>query len=160
MATVVKCDNIQCDALFEVDSFLGGHTFTCNQCGSRVTIRDLSYIATGDRRSSANFGSRPQYAPTEAESRLDFLDPQFARHKHSRRPVVWAIMALLLVLGLMASLLPVGVKPSYVVGGKSNPTVLPDPGLFGEALGRLVVNLTVVCFCAWRILKKSRGGRG
>jgi hypothetical protein len=43
MATVVKCDNPKCSAHYEVSSFLGGHTFTCNRCGSRVTIRDLSY---------------------------------------------------------------------------------------------------------------------
>lgn len=43
MATWVKCDNPRCTAEYEMSSFLGGHTFTCNQCGSRVTIRDLSY---------------------------------------------------------------------------------------------------------------------
>lgn len=42
MATTVKCDSPQCSARYEVSSFLGGHTFTRNQCGSRVTIRDLS----------------------------------------------------------------------------------------------------------------------
>jgi hypothetical protein len=42
MATTVKCDNPRCDAVYEVSSVLGGHTFTCNKCGSRVTIRDLS----------------------------------------------------------------------------------------------------------------------
>jgi len=44
VATTVKCDNPRCTALYEVSSFLGGHTFTCNKCGSRVTIRDLSFI--------------------------------------------------------------------------------------------------------------------
>ena len=47
MATVVKCDNPNCNAHYEVSSFLGGHTFTCNKCGSRVTVRDLSVVAQG-----------------------------------------------------------------------------------------------------------------
>lgn len=40
--TTVECDNPKCNALYEVPNFLGGHTFTCNRCGSRVTIRDVS----------------------------------------------------------------------------------------------------------------------
>jgi len=46
MATVVPCDNPRCTALYEVSSFLGGHTFTCNKCGSKVTVRDLSFIGS------------------------------------------------------------------------------------------------------------------
>jgi hypothetical protein len=40
-STTVICDNPRCNASYEVDNKLGGHTFTCSRCGSRVTIRDL-----------------------------------------------------------------------------------------------------------------------
>jgi hypothetical protein len=53
MATTVPCDNPNCAALYEVSSFLGGHTFTCNKCGSRVTIRDLSYTQPRQAQSTA-----------------------------------------------------------------------------------------------------------
>jgi hypothetical protein len=46
VAIVIKCDNPNCTAHYEVSSFLGGHTFTCNHCGSRVTIRDLCHIGS------------------------------------------------------------------------------------------------------------------
>jgi hypothetical protein len=49
VATTVKCDNPRCDALYEASSFLGGHTFRCEKCGWRVTIRDIS---TEARRAS------------------------------------------------------------------------------------------------------------
>ncbi len=52
MATTVKCDNPRCTALYEVSSFLGGHTFTCNRCESRVTIRDLSFIGAQAQESA------------------------------------------------------------------------------------------------------------
>jgi hypothetical protein len=42
-ATTVRCDNPKCNALYEISNMLGGHTFTCNRCGSKVTIRDLSF---------------------------------------------------------------------------------------------------------------------
>lgn len=41
-STAVRCDNPKCNALYEVPNLLGGHTFTCKKCGSRVTIRDVS----------------------------------------------------------------------------------------------------------------------
>lgn len=44
--TTVKCDNPKCAAIYDVPSYLGGHTFTCNQCGSKVTVRDLSFIGS------------------------------------------------------------------------------------------------------------------
>jgi hypothetical protein len=56
VATTVRCDNPRCTALYEVSSFLGGHTFTCNRCGSRVTIRDLSFIGAQAQESAR---SRP-----------------------------------------------------------------------------------------------------
>ena len=62
MATVVKCDNPECDAHYEVSSFLGGHTFTCNQCGSRVTIRDLSYSRPSARPVRLRNAGLPRFA--------------------------------------------------------------------------------------------------
>jgi len=82
MATVVKCDNPRCTATYEASSFLGGHTFTCNHCGSRVTIRDLSFIGSQSR------SVRPQ--PRQRQSPLfgndgRLLESIVAGHSRHRR---------------------------------------------------------------------------
>jgi len=46
MVNVVRCDNPRCTATYDVPSNLGGHTFTCNQCGSKVTVRDMSFVGS------------------------------------------------------------------------------------------------------------------
>jgi hypothetical protein len=76
VATTVKCDNPRCTALYEVSSFLGGHTFTCNKCGSRVTIRDLSFIggpAQGSVGSHAPEPGQPSFGELVADNWIVIL---------------------------------------------------------------------------------------
>jgi hypothetical protein len=66
--TTVKCDNPRCNAWYEVSNMLGGHTFTCNKCGSKVTIRDLRTQPSpvpvrAHRASSRTDGGKPSSTP-------------------------------------------------------------------------------------------------
>lgn len=41
MATIETCD---CGAMYEVSSFLLGHTFTCNKCGRKIVIGHSEHL--------------------------------------------------------------------------------------------------------------------
>jgi hypothetical protein len=79
--TIVKCDNLNCTALYGVSNLLGGHAFRCNRCGSRVTVRDLSPATAHERVHTAQFGSKPNL-----KSSTPLLDKIVARSEQPRIP--------------------------------------------------------------------------
>jgi len=100
--TTVKCDNPRCNAQFEVPNLLGGHTFTCNRCGSRVTIRDLS-------TSTRPEGVRRRFALPKwrrrRPSNTPLLDSVVSAHDRSsatKAQMALAVLVLLIVIVILA----------------------------------------------------------
>jgi len=104
--TVVRCDNPKCTAVYNVSAFLGGHTFTCNQCGSRVTIRDLSFIGSQSRV------VKPRHQPP-LRVKTPMLDKVLAEQGWMRLPrqllkVATEYWVMLLFVAVFGSLLVMG----------------------------------------------------
>ena len=99
--TTVKCDNPKCNALYEISNLLGGHTFTCNKCGGKVTVRDVSTSAKPARAAVrwALFTKRERRS-----SSTPLLDAIVAANSRKSRP-----SARMVLIGLILILAIVGV---------------------------------------------------
>lgn len=54
MATIETCD---CGAMYEVSSFLLGHTFACNKCGRRIVIGHSKHFEPDPREGKKGVGA-------------------------------------------------------------------------------------------------------
>src|ERR1035438_3399565 len=99
--TTVKCDNPRCSALYEVSNLLGGHTFTCNRCGSKVTVRDVS---TGVNNGRETKGWSPFRKSRKALSGTPLLDAIVSadsrRSKSNTRFVLVGLALIVAMIGI------------------------------------------------------------
>jgi len=96
--TMVKCDNPRCNALYEVSNQLGGHTFTCNRCGSKVTVRDVS---TGAKTSGKIKGwslFRKSRKTPSSTPLLDAIVSADSRKSKSNTRLVFGGLALIVAI--------------------------------------------------------------
>jgi hypothetical protein len=129
--TTVKCDNPKCNALYEISNLLGGHTFTCNQCGSKVTVRDIS---TGAKRDRVGHRFVPFWKWRTKPSSTPLLDAIVSANQRSpiSRRVPLTILGALLSLGFLVYMVESGEFATLSnqlrrAGSKAEPQATPSP---------------------------------
>jgi len=112
--TTAMCDNPRCNAIYEVPNLLGGHTFTCNRCGSKVTIRGLSPAATRPMLIprwilTKKNGTRPSGTPL-----LDSIISAHERRRKSITHAAFAVLAIAVVVILVWRWSPVPIRSAPI----------------------------------------------
>ena len=112
--TTARCDNPRCNAIYEVPNLLGGHTFTCNRCGSKVTIRGHSTAATPPKLIphwilAKKSGSRPS-----GTTLLDSIVSVHERRRKSITRAAFAVLAIAVVVILVWRWSPAPSRPTPI----------------------------------------------